>query len=132
MRQDSSKYCRARLIAVQNDGPKAAFQGVDFERLEKIAIHFAFCGSSHDVLGDFTANHEEWCSLIVWRGPQVPEEVNATHARHIDIADHEVERPLLEDLPGLLPISGLLDVTLDSQMLEHLAEHPADGRDIIH
>jgi hypothetical protein len=52
--------------------------------------------------------------------------------RHVDVADHEVERPFLKDFPGFLSIASLQDFTLDSQKLKHLVEHAADGRHIIH
>jgi hypothetical protein len=62
----------------------------------------------------------------------VPKEVEAVHTGHVDVANYEFEGALLESLPGFLAVSGLLDITLDPQMLEHLAEHPADGRHVIH
>jgi len=122
----------ARLVPMHDDGPQAFLQGLDSKGFEEIAVHFALSRSGDNVLGDFPGYHKNGGGLVLGGGSQAPQEVEAIHAGHVDVADHEVIGLLLEGLPGFLAVRGFLDGPLYSQMYEHLAEHAADGGHIVH
>ena len=78
------------------------------------------CGSSPDVKPDDLHVGVEL--------PDAPRRLHAVHARHLEVHDDQVDRPVRRALDGLLPAARLLD-DLDALEvgLEHRAQEPAEA-----
>jgi len=119
-------------MLVQDNGAQAGFQGTNPKGLEEVAVHFAFGSGGDDLFSDFPGDHEKGGGFIPGIGAEAAQEFQAIHVRHVNVADHQIITAFLQSFPGLQTIGGLSDIPAYTQSLEHLAEHAADGRHVIH
>src|SRR5690606_17742472 len=81
------------------------------------------------VLTGFGGEDEDRQALVLPGGPNVLDELDPVHHRHVDVGDDDVDALLLQHVEALLPVLGLQH--LEAGIAERMVQHREDGTGII-